>query len=184
VGGCILLNRRVALVHCFDIRDGRYFLDAAVVLRGTRPDWYATATPPDPRLRLPPQRTSGGGAGAGRHFIYVDRDNRAVYVNRDQRIPLDEFNVLLLEGADDPDQAPVLHERLTIDPDFGPAPALPAAPTTSSSSGPRLVPIIETHSADAKGSPPSFFTAMIFATKNLEERMMASSRVRDFVGPP
>jgi hypothetical protein len=123
-GGGTSLSEKVALVYCLDIRDDRFELVAAVLLRGARPGWQRDTRPPEPRMFSRP-RASGGGASAGRHWVLVDIDNRALWLNGSIHLPLNQSNVVMLDHADDDSKPPILHSTHSIDADLGAAPPDP-----------------------------------------------------------
>jgi len=123
-GGGTSLSEKVALVYCMDVRNDRFELVAAVLLRGARPGWQRLTNRPAPRpMRRPP--VSGGGAGAGRHWVFVDIDNRALWINGAIQLPLNQSNVVLLDHADDNSKPPTVHSMHMIDADLGAAPPDP-----------------------------------------------------------
>jgi hypothetical protein len=118
------LSEKVALVYCLDIRNDRFELVATVLLRGERPGWQRVTHPPDPRMLTRP-RASGGGASAGRHWVLVDIDNRALWLNGSIHLPLNQSNIVMLDHADDDSKPPTLHSTHTINADLGAAPPDP-----------------------------------------------------------
>jgi hypothetical protein len=46
-----------------------------------------------------------------------------LWIDRSFRLPLNEFNVVMLDHADDPVNLPVVHEMFTINSDLGAAPS-------------------------------------------------------------
>jgi hypothetical protein len=185
VSGGGFLNERVALVHSMDYRDGRLWLDAAVLLRGRNPGWYQPRKPPDRQRWRPPVASPGGGGGAGRHRIFVDRADRAVWVNHDLRIPLGEFNVLLLDDADELTSLPIVHELFTIAPELGAAPP-PASPSPQTSAVRTLTSFVERVDFGAAhpstlSSPQTFSGGAIAAIAELRKRIEESEHVKTFL---
>lgn len=61
----------------------------------------------------------------GRHDIFVDSRERVLWINGSFQLPLGEFNVVMLDRADDPVNLPVLNEMCTVEWDLGAAPQDP-----------------------------------------------------------
>ncbi len=185
MGGATSLTDRVVLVHSIDFRDGHFWLDAAVLLRGHQPGWHQTGTSPDPqRIRRRIAR-SGGGASAGRHFIFVDRGDRAVWVDDDLQIQLGEFNVVLLDGADEPTELPIVCDKFAIAADLGAAlpPTLPSSQTPAVRTLTAITEHVDFGAArlSASSSPQTFTGAIVAAATELSRRVEESAHVREFL---
>ena len=115
--GGIILNDRTIVVYSMKEAEGSWLLDAAVMLRGSVPNWYRTgsAAPPPPPFSGP----RGNGASAGKYFVSIVRSDREVWIDTTMRVPLENFNVLLLDEAGDSVAMPVIHGRVSISPDLG-----------------------------------------------------------------
>jgi hypothetical protein len=120
--GAVCLTEHVELVHSIDVRAQRFWLDAAVLLRGSLPGWQISRTPPEPRSPRP-LLAPGGGAHVGPNSFFVDRRDRVLWINRSFRLPLNECNLVILDHADEPIEVPVVHAILTINSDLGAAPS-------------------------------------------------------------
>ena len=117
--GGITLNDRTIVVYGMKEAEGSWLLDAAVMLRGSVPNWYRTgsAAPPPPPFSEP----RGNGASAGKYFVSIVRTAGEVWIDTTMRVPLENFNVLLLDEADDSVGMPLIHGRVRISPDLGSA---------------------------------------------------------------
>lgn len=124
--GSTPLTQSAQLFHSIVVRDNRFCLNAAVLLRGV-PGWYLLSAPPhSPRSRgqaLGP----GGGTSASRHSIFVGTRERILWLNRSVPLPLTEFNVVLLDRFDDPIDLPIVQDMFTIHSDLGAVPSDPIA---------------------------------------------------------
>jgi hypothetical protein len=124
MAGGMRLTDTVELVYCVDVRSDRFWLDAAVLLRGTLPGWPLSRelAPPWPK---PAPFGPGGGSSPGRHNIFIASRDRALWIDRSFRLPLNGFNVVALDHADDPVNLPIVREMFTINSDLGAAPSDP-----------------------------------------------------------
>ena len=120
-GGGMSLTETVKLVYSIGIRGDRFWLDAVVLVRSARP-WPRATTAPPPQPRLPALGPGAGGC-VGRHHIFIARTDRVVWINRSFPIRLNEFNLLMLDHADDPVKLPSVHDIFTIHSDLGAAPS-------------------------------------------------------------
>jgi hypothetical protein len=118
-GGSLSMTETVTLVYNIGLRGDRFWLIAAVLLRSTRPWPLVTTGPGLPRSR--PPSLVGGGSRVGRHYIFIDQLARVVLINESLRLPLTEFNIVMLDQADHPVDLPTVHEMITINPDLGAA---------------------------------------------------------------
>ncbi len=117
-GGGVILNDRIVMVYSIREAEGSWLLDAAVLLRGSVSYWYRggpAALPPSPF-----SQPRGSGGSAGRYYVSIVRADREVWIDTTLRVPLENFNVLLLDGADGSGGMPVIHERVSIAPELGP----------------------------------------------------------------
>jgi hypothetical protein len=185
MGGATSLTDRVVLVHSIDLRDGHFWLDAAVLLRGRQPGWYQTRRPPDPQRIRRRMGRSGGGASAGRHLIFVDRGDRAVWVDDDLQIPLGEFNVVLLDGADEPAELPIVCDKFAIAADLGAAPPtmLPSTQTPAVKTLTATTERVDFGAAppSASSSPQTITGSIVAAAIELSRRVEESAHVREFL---
>ena len=115
--GGVILNERTVLVYSIREVEGSRLLDAAVLVRGSVPNWYrgGPAAPPPPPFSFP----RGSGASAGRYFVSIVRADREVWIDTTMRVPLEDSNVLLLDEAGDSVVPPVVFGRARISPDLG-----------------------------------------------------------------
>jgi hypothetical protein len=115
--GGIILNDRTIVVYSMNEAEGSWLLNAAVMLRGSVPNWYSTGStaPPPPPFSAP----RGSGSSVGKYFVSIVRTHREVWIDTTMRIPLENFNVLLLDAPSDSVGMPVVHGRVRISPDMG-----------------------------------------------------------------
>jgi hypothetical protein len=119
-GGSLSMTEAVTLVYCIGLRGEHFWLEGAVLLRSKRP-WPPATAPVLPRSKPPP--FVGSASRVGRHYIVIDQVARVVRISESLQLPLNEFNVVMLDLADHPVDLPIVYEMLTIGADLGAAPS-------------------------------------------------------------
>lgn len=115
IGGAIRLSEQTGAIYSIALRDGGAWLEGVAVLHGAQRGWYNEGADDVP-LAL---KNVGVGGSLGKHTAVVTPDGKGLWIDDNLYLPLEENNVVLLEGAGD---TMVKVSDTTFEAYLGPAP--------------------------------------------------------------
>ena len=122
-GGAFSLTQRAEMLYSLEFTEGGggediARIEAVIVGRGA-PGWKTANAQPDSAARAGARDTTGLATSATMGAVRMAYDRRAhAAVIGDQRIPLDSFNVVLVENVDRAGASPTIGQRLRVAPEF------------------------------------------------------------------